>query len=237
MSVLKQGLWSLALLAGMAYAAEEEASSEASIVGSTSGNIAITSNYIFRGLTQTNHWPAAQAGLDWNHPTGAYLGVWGSNVHFPTSSQNISLELDFSGGYTYSFNEDFNLGLGIQYYSYYPNGSLDMWEFPLKAGWKTIKLGVAYSPRWNGVPDSQSWYLSAGWSDTVFAGFGLGLTAGYSVFAPTAALADYADFKVSIYREIVGINFDLSATFTDKQRPVFEGSDGTRLIFTAAKTL
>jgi uncharacterized protein (TIGR02001 family) len=44
------------------------------------GNVGIFSQYIFRGLTQTNGRPALQGGFDYAHASGLYLGVWGSNV-------------------------------------------------------------------------------------------------------------------------------------------------------------
>src|SRR5271156_854598 len=49
-----------------------------------SGNVTLASDYLVHGLTQTSHEPALQGGFDWAHPVGAYIGVWGSNVHSPT---------------------------------------------------------------------------------------------------------------------------------------------------------
>lgn len=44
------------------------------------GNVGLYSQYIFRGLTQTNGRPALQGGADYSHSSGLYLGAWGSNV-------------------------------------------------------------------------------------------------------------------------------------------------------------
>jgi uncharacterized protein (TIGR02001 family) len=44
------------------------------------GNVGLFSQYIFRGLTQTNGKPALQGGADYAHSSGFYLGAWGSNV-------------------------------------------------------------------------------------------------------------------------------------------------------------
>ena len=44
------------------------------------GNVGVFSQYIFRGLTQTNRKPALQGGFDYSHSSGFYLGLWGSNV-------------------------------------------------------------------------------------------------------------------------------------------------------------
>src|ERR1700693_4589763 len=44
------------------------------------GNLGIYSQYIFRGLTQTDQKPAFQGGFDFAHKNGIYLGTWGSNI-------------------------------------------------------------------------------------------------------------------------------------------------------------
>ena len=44
------------------------------------GNVGLFSQYVFRGLSQTNEKPALQGGLDYSHASGFYAGVWGSNV-------------------------------------------------------------------------------------------------------------------------------------------------------------
>lgn len=44
-------------------------------------NVALTSNYFFRGVSQTNNGPAVQGGFDYSYkPLGLYVGLWGSNV-------------------------------------------------------------------------------------------------------------------------------------------------------------
>ena len=58
------------------FAAEKEAKSDFT----TSGSVGLFSQYIFRGLTQTDRDPALQGNFDINHSTGLYLGMWGSNV-------------------------------------------------------------------------------------------------------------------------------------------------------------
>src|SRR5450756_487044 len=109
------------------------------------GNVGLVSQYIFRGLTQTNGNPAIQGGADYAHASGFYAGTWLSNISwytdqnagsksFPTSlaspgaagfppytpnnSNAASLEWDFYGGFKNSFGGgDWNYDVGIiQYY-------------------------------------------------------------------------------------------------------------------------
>ena len=87
------------------------------------GNFGIYSQYIFRGLTQTDEKPAFQGGFDFTHESGFYLGTWGSNISWLSDSgacnHGCSLEWDFYGGWKHTWNEDWGLDLGVLQY-YYP---------------------------------------------------------------------------------------------------------------------
>jgi uncharacterized protein (TIGR02001 family) len=209
------------------------AEEKASPWGNTTANVAFTSDYIFRGQSQTEHQPAIQGGLDWTHPTGIYLGAWGSNVRY--SDVPATVELDVYGGYTYNFDSKTNLSLGLFYYSYFSGAQINTWEIPLALVWKTFKLGVNYAPHWSGT-DAAAWYFTAGWADKIIWSTQLGLTAGYSVFGPTVGYNNYADFRVSVSRELVGVTWDISGVFVNQQQRQFNGADDPRVVFTASKS-
>ena len=96
-------------------------------------NVGLYSQYIFRGLTQTNEEPALQGGVDLTHSSGFYLGAWGSNISWLTDGNPAatpaetkyyksggSLELDLYGGYRYAFGDTgFGIDVGALQY-YYP---------------------------------------------------------------------------------------------------------------------
>src|SRR5512139_1331290 len=65
-------------------------------------NVGLTSNYVFRGISQTGGEPAIQGGFDYSHSSGFYVGTWGSNVGWLTDFQGYdhgNLELDLYGGF------------------------------------------------------------------------------------------------------------------------------------------
>ena len=64
---------------------------EAHTPHSFSANVTLTSDYVYRGITQTNEDPALQGGFDYSHESGFYLGVWASSLEFQS-------ENDFDGG-------------------------------------------------------------------------------------------------------------------------------------------
>ncbi len=83
-------------------------------------NVGLYSQYIFRGLTQTDEKPSIQGGVDFAHASGFYLGAWGSNISWLEDGayyNNSSLELDVYGGYANTIGATglgYNVGL-LQY--------------------------------------------------------------------------------------------------------------------------
>jgi len=71
---------------------------------------ALASNYVFRGYSLSNDAASASVGLDWQHPTGVYLG---SNV----TSVKKGVEWDAYAGYTHRFGL-FALDFGGSTYEY-----------------------------------------------------------------------------------------------------------------------
>jgi uncharacterized protein (TIGR02001 family) len=80
-------------------------------------NGGLTTDYVFRGISQSDNDPAVFAGADFSYQM-FYLGVWASSVDAATSDGE--LEIDLYGGIKKSYNGvDFDLG--VIYYAY-PNG-------------------------------------------------------------------------------------------------------------------
>ncbi|WP_455756842.1 TorF family putative porin [Sulfurimonas sp.] len=79
-----------ALLAGTSLVADMTSDVE------VSANVALTSHYVWRGMSQSDNLPAVQGGIDLGYK-GAYVGVWGSNVDFDNTE--TSTEFDIYAGY------------------------------------------------------------------------------------------------------------------------------------------
>jgi uncharacterized protein (TIGR02001 family) len=78
-------------------------------------NAGIFSNYIWRGVTQTNDQAAGQGGIDWGFGPGLYLGTWVSNVDF--SGLGDGYEMDVYGGWAGEAGS-FGYDLGFITYQY-----------------------------------------------------------------------------------------------------------------------
>ena len=97
--------------------------------GSTTGSVTVTSDYLFRGVTQTNKKPALQGGVTWTADSGFYVGGWGSSISWLSDSDpavSSQVELDGFIGYAGKFGDsDVGFDVGANYYWYpgdYPTG-------------------------------------------------------------------------------------------------------------------
>jgi len=84
-------------------------------------NVGVTSDYRFRGMAQTSFNPALQAGVDFAHKSGFYVGAWGSNVSWIkdyAGATDGSLEVDLYGGYKGEISKDLTFDLGLIGYEY-----------------------------------------------------------------------------------------------------------------------
>ena len=136
-------------------------------------NVGIYSQYIFRGLTQTDTKPAFQGGFDFTHESGFYLGTWGSNISWISDGGNCnhgcSLEWDIYGGWRHTWDEDWGLDVGVLQY-YYPGSfntsaafkNPDTTELYIAGSWKWLSLKFSDNVATGtfGTPNSRgTWYL------------------------------------------------------------------------------
>ncbi|MBL8486352.1 MAG: hypothetical protein JNK22_04635 [Rhodocyclaceae bacterium] len=82
------------------------------------GNVALVSDYRFRGVSQTYKLPAVQGGFDYSHASGFYVGTWASNVSGNLYPNGAGLEWDFYGGYKFEPIQDLGIDVGVLYYWY-----------------------------------------------------------------------------------------------------------------------
>lgn len=90
---------------------------------SVTGGVSVTSDYRFRGITQTREDPAVQASLTVSHESGFYAAVWASTIDNKVSLPGYGgAEVDLSAGYSHSFDNGVGVDVGLLYY-YYARGT------------------------------------------------------------------------------------------------------------------
>lgn len=111
------------------------------------GNVAVVSDYVFRGLTQTWGGPALQGGADYAAADGVAAGFWASSVS-GRSYPGAALELDVYGSYGRAFDRDGSWRAGLHGYLY-PGGNLDHANPVLSSrGFDTLEANLAINWRW-----------------------------------------------------------------------------------------
>jgi len=233
----------------------------------TSGNMTLTTDYKFRGISQSDTGPAVQGGFDVSFENGIYIGTWGSTVDFKlTGDANPSMELDYYAGYGGSISEDISYDVGAVYYDYptasptnFSSGAydkdrdLDYSEIYGSLGYKDFTLGYAYSSDyWQETGKFN--YIYADYSYALPADFALDFHAGLNDFdnasddgnlndSMEAFLSDgedsYTDYSITISKSFYGLDVALSFIDTDLDRKECWGSDWceSSAVFSISKSM
>lgn len=85
------------------------------------------SDYVFRGISQTQNKGAAQAGFDYRHSAGPYFGLWTSYVDIETLYGDVDAEANIYGGYADDI-ESINMGWDLGYIMYRYNETRPRYE-------------------------------------------------------------------------------------------------------------
>lgn len=243
---IKRILVALALFgatAGSAGAAEDIYPIAAGGPGAFTGSVAVTSEYFFRGLSQTDDKPAVQGGLGYTHDFGGVsgsVGLWGSNVNF----SDATVEMDWTAGFSGTvYGATWNLG-GI-YYSY--PGSTDAgaaldqnygevtgglgYDFGLFA----LGASVNYSPDFQAESGS-AWYLNGNVKIPLGKYVDLGAAIGRQYIDKNAnfGVPDYTDYKVGLSTLLAG--FNLEAAYVDTSLSTIQCGNCGRFVFTVSRT-
>jgi len=136
-----------------------------------SANVALTTDYVWRGVSQTDEGAAIQGGIDFNAPIGLYAGIWGSNIDFKdTSGNDAHLELDYYGGYAHDFGNGFGADIGLIYYSYPKADGLNWLEGYLKGSYSQngIDVGLSFNYSNNVFDTDKSAYYIDGTAGYTF---------------------------------------------------------------------
>ncbi|HIP53639.1 MAG TPA: hypothetical protein EYH03_06490 [Chromatiales bacterium] len=104
-------------------------------------NIGVTSNYVWRGATQTDDSAAIQGGLDGSTDNGFYLGTWASNVDFGAGGE---VEWDLYGGFS-GYVGDFGYNIGLIYYAYPDSDDANFTEIVLSGSYGNFEAGINYT--------------------------------------------------------------------------------------------
>ncbi len=129
-----------------------------------SGNVALASEYRFRGVDLSGGDIAIQGGVDLAHDSGFYVGTWASSLDEDTVGFG-STEVDVYAGFGGTLAEGVSFDVGAIAYMY-PDagaGDFDYYEFYASVGFgfgpAEATVGVAYAPDQDSLADSDNSYI------------------------------------------------------------------------------
>ncbi|NMP30466.1 hypothetical protein HII17_02725 [Thalassotalea sp. M1531] len=209
----------LGLVISSSLATLSIAANKAHAVEGLSANVGLTSNYLWRGVTQTDDGAAISGGIDYANESGFYAGTWASNVDF---GDDASYELDFYFGFGGDLGDSgFGYDVGYIYYAYPDSAETDgSNEYDFGEIYGSLSYDVFSVTANYGVnnDDGAEWadsalYISADAAFEIAEGLELAFHVGNYTFDDDYDDGDYTDYGVSLSKN--GFTFALSDTDMD----------------------
>lgn len=200
---------------------------------SGSGNVSVVSDYVFRGITQTQGKATVQATVDLAHKNGAYVGAFASGVSWAAYNNGDKLEIDLYGGYKCPMG-DANLDIGLVTY-WFPGAQYTVGTRTIKYNTQELKVGynagafnVTYwitpSNHWFGFAfnpvhgmynkSTGSNYLEFNWNPEIMPNTVLNLHAGRQGIRHFKSY-DFMDVKVGVTHTMDRWVLSAAATYND----------------------
>jgi uncharacterized protein (TIGR02001 family) len=227
---VRKQLISLVLLALMPLAAQAQEEDSSGF----NWNAAATSEYMFRGISQTDDHPAIQAGAGYSFSNGLYVGGWVSNVDFGAADQDTDAEIDTFIGWNGDLGPT-NLDVQLVRYNYV--GEPDGVDYAYNELIGKLTFAENYTATLGYTNDylntsTDSIYAAVGGSWEV--GAGVNLTAGLGYTTVQGPEDGYLDYSVGANRDFGPVNIGLGYIGTDNTAEDLFGKDNTedRLVLT-----
>ena len=232
----------------VAYAADAAPAPAATPEHVVTYNMGVTTDYVFRGISQSRNGPAVSGGVDYSHsPTGLYLGAWTSTIKWVndsdtksvTARSNTPMEVDVYGGIKGDIGGGLSYDAGGIYY-YYPGHKLgsapdaNTFEVYGKLAYGPVyfKVNYALTDAFFFADKAGSYYLDLGGDFPLTEGLVANVHYGYFSFKNTATVtastADYQDWKVGLTKDLGnGLSGAVAATGTNADKTAWNFGPGT----------
>ncbi|MGH8252408.1 MAG: TorF family putative porin [Steroidobacteraceae bacterium] len=143
---------------------------------SLGGAVTVASDYVLRGVSQSDNNPVVQADLHWNFPVGWSAGVWASQLR--TQPRSADDEVAAYLQWQRAISSDFDLGASYTHYQYVNDSrpvAYNYDELAVSLAWRDqLYLAATWTPRLNlysvpmGLaPNRDVYTLEASWHRTL----------------------------------------------------------------------
>lgn len=209
-----------------------------------SANLGISSDYMWRGVSQTRNGMALQGGLDLTHSSGFYAGTWMSNVNFKLTPK-AHTEQDIYVGYGFTAG-DFAVDLKYTRYLYDNASGLNFGETHAQVSAYGFAIGADYSNNTPIVDSDSALHYYGSYTYELPVAATLVTTVGRYDFKDAGWVGSkdnaYSYYNIALTKEFFGANVSLAYTDTnidDNNCTIFAGGDnycGNTLVVSATKT-
>lgn len=196
-------------------------------------NVGATSDYRFRGISQSRLKPAVFAGADYTHtPTGFYAGAWTSTIKWvKDAGGDAGAEVDIYGGKRGEIaGVSYDAGL-IRYY--YPSNAHPVVSANTTEAYVQLGYGPAYIKYNYALTNFVAWgdntdgsnYIDVGYNPEIADGYVLNLHYGKQVIKNYGnGAADYSDWKIGVTKDFGVVVASLAVVGTDADRAEYANS-------------
>ena len=202
-----------------------------------SANIGVTSNYIWRGVSQSGDDAAISGGVDFAHESGFYAGSWISSLGGNSGADGPSAEVDFYAGFGGEYNA-IGYDVGAIIYHYPSGDDLDFTELYGSLSYSFFEAGLAYTVDSDAGGDDSHVYYYASASFDIAEDWSISATIGHYNFDGgsdtdythgqidlTKSAGDFGDFTFTVSKASSEVNTLLSPevgpAVTDADDPIF----------------
>ena len=213
-----------------------------------SGNIALTTDYKFRGISQSDSAPSVQGGFDIAFDNGAYIGTWGAAVDFDCAIDtcgglNGGIELDYYAGFASDISDSVSFDIGYIYYDYPQDEGLlgDYGEIYGSLSFGDFGIGMNYSDEYWGETGKFT-YTYATYSMALSDSVALDLLVGSGDYDEAGYLdgaTEHMNWSVALSTSAGGLDFAITYEDTDLDKEDAYGYDwaDAALILSIGKSL
>ena len=193
---------------------------------SLSFNVGVTSDYRYRGISQSRLQPALQGGVDYADKSGFYVGAWGSTIKWiKDAGGDASVELDLYGGYKGAVG-DVAYDVGFLRYEYpgnklATNANTNEIYGAVTFGPATLKYSHAISNLFGVANSKNSYYVDLSGTFDLGNGFSLVPHVGYQSVKNNAPVS-YTDYSLTLSKDLGnGLSATAAVVGTDANKSVY----------------
>lgn len=248
---MKKLILAAAVFAAFATSASAQQAEAPASDHTFTGNVALVSDYRFRGISQTFRKPAIQGGFDYAHSSGFYIGNWNSSVSGVSFPQGAGIEMDVYAGFKFEPVKDLTADIGVLYY-YYPSAlvagtdeKFNNTEIYIGATYKWFSAKYSYGVSdffglnnttagayaFTALPqrgDSKgSGYLDLNANFEIADKTVLNLHAGHQTVNSYGELS-YSDYKIGVSRDFGFATLGIALIGTDADKDYYKLTNGTK---------